>query len=75
MRELSHQISVFAAAWPGGQQDGREQLLAGDILWTHRGALGGWGGGVFSGERAMKKDRAAVCCVVQYWGKREWRVR
>lgn len=44
MRELSHQISVCAAAWPGGQQDGWEQPLAGDILWTHREERGeGWG--------------------------------
>lgn len=50
MRELSHQISVCAAAWPGGQQDGWEQPLAGDILWTHREERGEeWG--VVSGER------------------------
>lgn len=36
MRELSHQISVCVAAWPGGQQDGWEQPLAADTLWTHR---------------------------------------
>lgn len=36
MRELSHRISVCAAVWPGGQQNGQEQLLVTDFLWTWR---------------------------------------
>lgn len=65
MRDLSHQISVCAAAWPGGQQeDGWEQPLAGDILRTHwedrgEGLVEGRGDGevVDSGEREIGKDR------------------
>lgn len=38
MRALSHQISVCATAWPGGQQNTRDQPLAADALWTRREA-------------------------------------
>lgn len=66
MRELSHQISVCAAAWPGGQQDRREKPLAADTLWTRgevrrrgRGRRRG-GGGVW---REMEMGKAAVYCL------------
>ena len=61
MRELSHQISVCAAAWPGGQQDGREQPLATDILWTLEARKrGGYVRGRWRETEQWKKLKSAV---------------
>lgn len=61
MRALSHQISVCATAWPGGQQNARDYPLAADTLWTRREVgsedVGGGDGGVW---RKLEKDRSMV---------------
>lgn len=60
MRELSHRISVCAAVWPGGQQDGEKQLLVTDFLWTRR--RGGVWEPIASGKwKSYGGGPAAVC--------------
>lgn len=59
MRELSHRMSVCAAVWPGGRQNGQKQLLVIDFLWTWRRDLG------FGSQQLLESGRAMEAAQLQ----------